>query len=397
MRAWELLVENKRIVTEAMAMREYAHPEEYLIRDGVDAGIEILQELKDDLAQPETLNVKWDGKAAIFWGRDEAGQFYMVPMNQWNKGQKLSQDELSGEIKKTGRKLPTQSDEEFAATRAQMAANYGAQWNMLEKSSPKQGFFWGDIMFDSPPGKNKAGEYEFTPNKITYTADPSKEVGKAITGGAQIFITVHGLVSEFGVDPTSDLKPVGQPELSALNKQNNKVYLLSERPQQRTSAAPATDTAFIDEAIKVLSANKQTVDNFMSYTAPKFTGFRNILRDYINSKVKNKGNLTFADFLSGAKLSDSQKAVANDYVSKNSKALQAFDQTVGSLITAKNKALAELQTSHSGSMTDRLGISANVAGAPGGEGYAKIRKSGSGIKYINPDFRSAAVNPRFGG
>jgi hypothetical protein len=89
MRAWELLVENKRIVTEAMAMREYAHPEEYLIRDGVDAGIEILQELKDDLAQPETLNVKWDGKAAIFWGRDEAGQFYMVPMNQWNKGQKL--------------------------------------------------------------------------------------------------------------------------------------------------------------------------------------------------------------------------------------------------------------------------------------------------------------------
>jgi hypothetical protein len=67
------------------------------------------------------------------------------------------------------------------------------------------------------------------------------------------------------------------------------------------------------------------------------------------------------------------------------------------LINAKNKALAELQTSHSGSMSDRLGIGANVAGTPGGEGYAKIRKSGSGIKYINPDFRSAAVNPRFGG
>jgi lipase chaperone LimK len=148
MRAWELLVESngRKKINEAMAMREYAHPEEYLIRDGVDAGIEILQELKDDIAQPETLNVKWDGKAAIFWGRDEQGQFYMIPNNQWNKGQKLSQEELAGEIQRTGRKLPSQSDEEFAAIRSQMAANYSAQWNALEKSSPRQGFYWGDIM-----------------------------------------------------------------------------------------------------------------------------------------------------------------------------------------------------------------------------------------------------------
>jgi hypothetical protein len=189
----------------------------------------------------------------------------MIPNNQWGKGQKLSQEELTGEIKRTGKKLPNQSDEEFAATRAQMAGNYAAQWNILEKSSPQQGFYWGDIMFDSTPAKNKAGEYEFTPNKITYTADPNKEVGKAISGGAQLFITVHGLVSKFGVDPTSDLKPVGQAELSALNKRNSKVYLLSERPQQRTEAA---DVGFIDEAIGVLTANKETVDAFMSYTAP---------------------------------------------------------------------------------------------------------------------------------
>jgi hypothetical protein len=393
MRAFEFLFESKKL-TEAMAMREYAHPEEYLIRDGVDAGIEILQELKDDIAQPETLNVKWDGKAAIFWGRDKSGEFYMIPNNQWNKGQRLSQDELAGEIKKTGRKLPSQSDEEFAATRAQMAANYSAQWQALEKSSPKQGFYWGDIMFDSPPEKNKAGEYEFTPNKITYTVDPTKEIGKAISGGAKLFIAVHGLVPEFGVDPTSDLRPVGQAELSALNKRNSEAYLLSERPQQRTEQV---DVGFIDQAINVLAANKQTVDSFMSYTAPKFTGFRNILRDYINNKVKNKGNLDFAGFIEGAKLSESQKSMASDYVLKNPAGIKAFDQTIGTLISAKNKAVSELQTSHGGSMTDRLGISANVGGAPGGEGYAKIRKSGSGIKYVNPDFRSAAVNARFSG
>jgi hypothetical protein len=383
-----------RKVSEAMAVREYPHPEEYLIKDGTDAGIEILQDFKEDLKQPEQLNLKWDGKAAIFWGRDETGQFYMVPNNQWNKGQKLDKEGLEGEIKRTGRKLPTQSDEEFAATRARMAAAYGAQWSMLEKSSPKQGFYWGDIMFDSTPAKNEQGEYEFTPNKITYTADPNKELGQAISRGAKVFITVHGLVPEFGSEPTSDLRPVSQEELTALNKKNSSVYLLSERPQKQSIA---TDTKFIDNAIKVLTANKSAVDSFISYTAPKFTGFRTILRDYINSKVKQRGQLSFDDFLAASKLSDSQKKLASDAVAGNVKGMSAFEQSAEALINAKNQVFTELQKAHGASMKDRLGISSSVAGTPGGEGFAKIRKSGGGIKYVNPEFRAAPVNARFDG
>jgi hypothetical protein len=394
MRAFEFLIETKTVIKEAMAVREYPHPEEYLIRDGTDAGIEILQDFKDDLKQPEQLNLKWDGKAAIFWGRDESGQFFMVPNNQWNKGQKLDKAGLEGEIKKTGRKLSTQSDEEFATTRSSIAASYGAQWDILEKSSPKQGFYWGDIMFDGPPPKNNNGEYEFTPNKITYTADPNKEVGQAIERGAKLFITVHGLVPEFGSEPTSDLRPVGQDELSTLNRKNAAVYLLSERPQKQVIS---TDTKFIDDAIKILSTNKQIVDTFTNYTAPKFTGFKSILRDYLNSKVKQRGKLSFDEFLSTAKISDSQKKIAGDHVANNTKAMQTFEQSADALINAKNQVFAELQTTHGASMKDRLGITSSVAGKPGGEGFAKIRKSGGGIKYVNPEFRSAPVNARFGG
>jgi len=393
MRAWELLTESKKVVNEALAMRDYAHPEEYLIKDGVDAAIEILEEFKEDLAQPEGLNVKWDGKAAIFWGRDESGQFYMVPNNQWNKGQKLSREELEGEIKRTGRKLPTQSDEEFAQTRQGIADSYSSQWKILEKSSPKQGFYWGDIMFDGPPGKNSQGQYEFTPNKITYTADPDKEVGQAIERGAQIFIAVHGLVPEFGVDPTSDLKPVAQTELSALNQKNPGVYLLSERPESKPVGAK---TDFIDQGIKTLASLKNEVDSFLNYTAPKFTGFKGILRDFINGKVKAKGNLEFAAFLKNSKLSQNQQAMALDFISNNQKAMQSFIKVTDIMIDTKNRVLAEIQRQHGSSMKDRLGISANVAGQEGGEGYAKIRKSGAGIKYVNPEFRSAPVNPRFG-
>jgi hypothetical protein len=394
MRAWEITGTKSKKVTEALAMREYAHPEEYLIRDGVDAGVEILQDFKEDLRQPETLNVKWDGKAAIFWGRDDSGEFFMIPNNQWNKGLKLSQEELSSEIKNTGRKQPSQSDEQFAAVRQQMADSYSAQWQMLEKSSPKKGFFWGDIMFDSPPSKNDQGQYEFTPNKVTYTADPTKELGKAIANGAKLFITVHGLVSEFGVDPTSDLRSVSQQDLSQLNKGNANVYLLSERPEQQ---AVDIDSNFIDQAIAKLATLKGPVDQFISHTAPKFTGFKGILRDYINSRVKIKGKLDFDEFLKSSKLSSNQQAMAMDFVSNNQKGMQNFIHAVDIVLSTKDRVLTELQRVHSASMANRLGITSSIGGKPGGEGYAKIRKSGSGIKYINPEFRSAPINARFSG
>jgi hypothetical protein len=396
MRAYEFLAESRprRVVKEALAMREYAHPEEYLIRDGTDAGIEILEEFKEDLEQPESLNIKWDGQAAIYWGKDESGKFYMVPMNQWNKGQKLDDSELAGEIKKTGRKRPEQSDEEFAASRQQLADSYLSQWKLLEKSSPEKGFYWGDIMFDSPPSKNSDGVYEFTPNKVTYRADPEKLLGRAIESGASVFIAVHGLVKDFGVEPTSQLTPVPQVELEKLNRSNPSVFLLSEKP---TKSSSKIDTAFIDQAISVLNQNKSQVDSFISYTAPRFTGLKNILRDYINSVVKNKGRMEFVDFLAQSKLSDSQQSLVKDHVEKNPKAFASFLQSVKILISTKDRVFAELQKSHSQSMQDRLGITSSIGGKTGGEGFAKIRRSGSGIKYVNPEFRSAPIHSRFGG
>ena len=394
MRAFEFLTESRKVVKESLTTREYAHPEEYLIRDGTDAGIEILEEFKQDLEQPETLNIKWDGKSAIYWGRDEDGQFYMSPMNQWNKGQKLDRDALSSEIKKTGRKLPNQSDEEFAASRQQLADVYDSQWQLLEKSSPDRGFYWGDIMFDSPPAKNADGVYEFTPNKVTYFADPKKELGRAIESGARVFIAIHGLVKTFGVEPTSQLSPVDQKDLEKLNRSNPAVYLLSEKPQKST--AP-TDTGFVDQAISVLNRNKSSVDNFISYTAPRFTGFKNILRDYLNNLVKSRGTLDFEDFLAQSKLSSSQQSLSKDYVSNNLQGFDKFLESAKTLISTKDRVFSELQKSHSQSMQDRLGISSSVGGKPGGEGFAKIRKSGAGIKYVNPEFRSAPVHSRFGG
>jgi hypothetical protein len=186
---------------------------------------------------------------------------------------------------------------------------------------------------------------------------------------------------------------VSQNELAALNQRNVGAYLLSERPEKKPVGAK---TDFIDQGINTLNSLKGEVDSFLNYTAPKFTGFKGILRDFLNSKVKARGNLKFDDFISSSKLSKNQQDMAMDFVGKNQKAMQGFIKVTDIMIDTKNRVLAEIQRQHGSSMKDRLGISANVAGKEGGEGYAKIRKSGAGIKYVNPEFRSAPVNPRFG-
>jgi hypothetical protein len=382
----------KELLVEALSMRAYAHPEEYMIRDGVNRAIQILNQFKLDLAQPSSLNVKWDGVAAIYWGRDESGEFFMVPNNQWNKGQKLTKAQLAKEIMQTGRKPATQSDSEFASIRKGMSAEYLRQWALLEKSSPQQGFYWGDIMFSSPPVLNSDGVYEFTPNKVTYYANPTGEVGRAIANGAELFIAIHGLVQEFGTDPTSDLQPVSHADLTKLNQRNNKVYLLSERP---TDSAISVDVGFIDRAISKLKQSQSRIDNFMSYTAPRFSAFRNILRDYTNQQAKHNHSLNFDSYLELAKLSDSQKLLAKEYVDANQEDFKLFDQATSLVIDTKNQVLAHLHSTHQESMSDRLGLSASTHGTQGGEGYARITPDGEGIKYINPAFRSAPVNARF--
>ena len=188
--------------------REYQHLEDLLITDGAQGGIEALTELKSIAQQPSTMNMKWDGGAAVFWGRDPQGNFLFAPNNQWSKGQKLDREALATEIQGTGRPRPGQTPEEFAAIRQGMAANYQRLWDLFEKATPKdfRGYLNGDMMFTERQTPGPDGYYEFTPNKVTYRVSPRGLYGKMKT--AEAFVAVHGKIEEFGAEATGNLTPV---------------------------------------------------------------------------------------------------------------------------------------------------------------------------------------------
>lgn len=370
--------------------REYQHLEDLLIINGAKGGLEALEELRHAAAEPSSMDLKWDGGAAVFWGRDDAGQFVFAPKNQWSKKQQLDKDGLSYEIKSTGRAKPGQSAEEFAQVRAGMASKYEKLWDLFEAATPKnfRGYLNGDLMFTAPQTLNKqTNEYEFTPNKVTYHVAANGLGGKM--AGAQAFVVVHGKIDEFGADATGGIYSVSASVVDKFNQTPGLIVLNTQTPQVKLP----TNGKEIDQAVKFVRSNAGAIDEIANYTAPKFTTLKRILYDYAVARAKTAGGKDFAQWLESSKVSEPQRIIIRELMRKPSWPIfwAAFHQ----ILDAKHVILDQLHSTGGVEMQNRLGIRSTVGGKQGGEGLVKKMKSGGMGKLVNPEFRSAPVNPQF--
>ena len=384
------LFESKTILEAAKIGREYQHIEDLLIVDGAAGGIEAVEELEDSIENTQTLDFKWDGGASVYWGRNEDGQFVFVPKNQWGKGQFLTKQGLHDEIRNTGRKSRSQSDEEFDAIRTKMANQYQRLWNLFEEATPSnfRGYLNGDLMFTEQQRPNEDGTYSFTPNKITYKVQPNGLYGKMKT--AEAFVIVHGKVEEFGQD-ASNIIMVNDGVIDQFNRNTNKViFLNTQHPHQSLSDQ---DIQIIRRAKQYIASNANHIDQIANFSAPKFTTIKKVLYDFSVAKGKNHGNLDFATWLQNSKVSQNHKAILQELMQTPSWDIfwNAFDL----LVDAKHEILDHLLDQSHSHMGDKLGITAEVGGKRGGEGLVKKRKSGGYTKMVNPHFRSADLNTRF--
>lgn len=389
MKIHEILTE--AILKEAAAVgREFQHLEDLLIVDGAAGGIEALDELQDAIATPSSLGFKWDGGAAVYWGRNARGEFVFVPKNQWSKGQMLDKEGLSYEIKSTGRSKPGQSPDEFAAIRNGMASKYEELWDMFEEATPLKfrGYLTGDLMFTEPQQINPhTGDYEFTPNKVTYHVRPDGLGSKMNT--AQAFVVVHGVIKKFGADATGNLVQLPDSVVNQFNNTSRLIVLNSQKPQIKLKASNKE----LVQATNFIKTNAAAIDSIANFTAPKFASLKSILYTYAVARAKSAGVKDFASWLESSKVSENQKVILRDLMI--SPAWQVFWAAFTQIINAKHSVLNQLHNTGGDDMFTRLGIRASTGGKPGGEGFVKTFKSGKLGKLVNPEFRSAPPNPRF--
>lgn len=379
----------REFLREAAAVgREYQHFEDLLIVNGAEGGIEALEELKDALANPQSMNLKWDGQAAVFWGRNEKGTFVFVPANQWAKGQFLSREELGNQIRSTGRQRPGQSPEEFAGIRNSLASKYQEIWDIFERATPKnfRGYVNGDLMFTEKQ-KPQGNAYEFTPNKITYRVEKNGLFGKMPT--ARVFVAAHGMVDTFGAEVTGNIKPVSDAVIEQFNKTPELIVLNTLHPSFRGKP----NTAAIDKVLSYVKSNAAAIDKIASFTAPKFSTMKNVLYTYAIAKGKTEGGKDFAQWLASSKVSPNQQAILTDLA--KTPEWKIFWTAFDGIVKAKHSVFDELEKYTSQDLSSKYGISAHINGQPGSEGVVKSLRSGTLGKIVNPRFRTAPPNPRF--
>ena len=376
-------------LNEAKVGREYQHLEDLLIIDGTKGGTEALDLLNQIINEPRAVDFKWDGGASVFWGRDEKGRFIFAPKNQWSKNLPLDREGLSNEIVNTGRPRKGESPESFKAGREAMAEKYRRLWDIFEAATPGnfRGFLNGDIMFDTTQQQQEDGSYVFTPNKVTYTVSEDGLFGKMST--AEAFVVVHGIVpAAFGADVSSNLKPIDKESVMAFNETPRLIVLPTQKPEMQPMQVPA-----LRDVERSLRANSKAIDLVSSYKAPRFSNFKGILYTYAVNRAKTGDS--FMSWLGKSKLSDNQKKITRDFVTQNAKAFETFWEVFDQMVAAKVIVLNAIFKGHGQIMKNKLGISASIGDAEGGEGLVIPRKDGGFGKLINPAFRKADLSQKF--
>ena len=104
MKIFEIATPKKRMLAEAKARID--HPEDIIFDEGIEGARRALEAIKHASVNPSATTVKWDGKPAIIWGRDENGQFVLTDKSGFGakgyQGRATSMQQLAGIMQARG-------------------------------------------------------------------------------------------------------------------------------------------------------------------------------------------------------------------------------------------------------------------------------------------------------
>lgn len=341
-------IEFRKIVTEAKVGREYQHLEDLVVVDGsagAKEAVEILNRLGTDAG---SVSVKWDGRIAIYWGRDTDGQFTLVGKNGWGKRKSTSGEDLRNFIATSGK------GEDW---REKLANDLGTVFSIMEKATPPnvRGFYFGDLLYypGDPYQKTESG-IEFTPNKVTYTIDPNSQLGKRI-GSSTVGVVAHLHYEEFG---SSAGEPVD--DVSVLNSREVVVLGPTYVPHQ-----PKVDKSSVKQIETLANKYGSAIDAVLN-PQPGLSDMKQILYTYVNymSKTQQLDNLSkgFTAWLDQSKVSPNKQAKIKQMLQTNSTAFSAIFELVSKIMQVKNNIIDQLDAAPAD-------VKANTKGETGGEGY----------------------------
>lgn len=329
---------------------------------GIDKSIATLKSLEHS---PQSTTIKWDGKPAVIFGRNEAGEFVLTDKSGF--GAKTYDGRVT-----SPKGLYDMISARKGDNREQYAKYMSGLWPYFEASTPKdfRGYVHGDLLWGDTP-KVEKGSIVFQPNTTTYYVRPQSDIGRKISK-SKAGVVLH---AKIGLDG----------EKSKVQASDFISGDLLVMPPQTLTQSPDVDVPALDELEQYAGKFKGAIDKMLNVPAElKVSDFAKIIYTYINSSTKtgNLANLGVDDFVSwlqGSKVSVPKQARMTEYLQKHAKAFAGMFEIIGGIQKVKNQIIDQLD-SHPADIT------ATTDGKPGGEGYVV----GSDVKLVNRSGFSAA-------
>ena len=350
------------------------HPEDLVFDLGSKGIKQALDGIKRSAEEPAKTNtIKWDGKPAVVFGRDDSGQFILT-----DKGGFVAQgyNGLATSAKDMARVFSNRKGDY-----GPLIQLYGKLFPLLDGTIPQhfRGFVQADLLYSStPPVEN--GAYVFTPNQVTYRVSADTDLGKQI-GSSEIGLAIHTEIDK----PGGTVRPVTS---RVLDKAPG--VLVLDSTMKDTGSAINLDKGLVIKIQDTYNEYAPAIDAFLSpqeLTRRKITSTPKLMKQYVNFKVRQGG---FTNMIKDFGPWVTQKIPTQapriiEWMNENKGAVSALFSSFVNIALLKDQLIKALDNQDAD-------VKADIKGDPGHEGYV-----GDGIKFVDRDKFSrvnfAANNP----
>lgn len=193
------------------------HIEDLVFRKGVagiaDALTHIRHLSKD---APNSATVKWDGKPAIIFGRDQDGAFILTDVSGYNA---KTYDGLFSNPANLVSHLDGRDADDMGTRKEHLAPIYELLWPLLARAVPSKfrGFIHGDLLYSEKPIED-TGSLVFKPNTVEYKIPTNSELGESIAN-SHMGVAIHTYYKDHGAakQPIGNIQLNPVPGLSIIN------------------------------------------------------------------------------------------------------------------------------------------------------------------------------------
>ena len=340
------------------------HPEDLILDLGAQGATQALNALAQLGKESTGLSIKWDGKPAVIFGRDDQG-FILT--------------DKSGFIAKGYNGLarsPADIEQIMSlrsGDRSELVAMYKKIWPYLRSALPQnfRGFIQGDLLWSSTP-ELVNGEYVFTPNTVTYRVSEDSPLGKRI-GQSEVGVVVHTYYQQPGGTP------VPWADTKSLTQANGIVLLTPNFTQPPVVAA---EMIRLNKLQQYVNVNRVAIDAMLNPAAlreQKITDLPAAIKKYINSRVRagSFDNLAtgFLPWLQAQNVSAGKLERSTQHIAENKKGFAAIFVIFVGITALKQQIIRQLDSAEED-------VRAEINGERGHEGYVYATGE-TPIKLVN--------------